>query len=197
MRPQDPDEAEVLQDEKIQAFKVHIVQADGKLGEPVILQDALEGRKKDEKGRCLERLRQVRKPDAKIIWPICKYYNIKEEREKELAQKKASRLNRTAKTQSKQIELSWTIGDNDLGHRMEAMKGFLTKGKRVEVVVGSARKRGWRKKRLENAQMAQSLVLKIKSAALEAGGNQDGQEKGSLDERIELCFEPPKQSNNS
>ena len=181
----------VLENEAIKAFKVNVVQQDGKLGEPMMLSYALANRKKDSSGKYMELLRQVQQPDADVTFPICRYYNIQEERAKELARKKRAREIKGSK-QSKRIELNWTIGDNDLGHRMEKLREFLREGKKVEVLVGGSRKRGWQKKKADSLQTALDLVSKIKAAALEVDGTREGWEmRGNIGQQVELCFEAP------
>ena len=192
-------DSDVPENEAIRSFKVHIVQSDGKLGEPELLFDALARRKKDEKGRYLEVLRQVQGTNAKLYFPVCRSFDIREEQLRDLAQKKADKLEkRTLKTPSKRLEYNWTIGDNDLGHRLGKLKELLEKGRKVEVVIGGSRKRGWRMKRTDDLQVAQQLVSKTKSAALDVDGAKEAYEmRGEMGQQLEMCFEGPRRRNDS
>ena len=183
------DKPEDERDENIKAFRVHIAQPDNTIGEPIPLVDALNARLRDEKGRFTQYLRVVREPDARIVYPLCRYYDKQLERDKELARKKSAK---STKTEQKQLEINWTVGDNDLGHRMGRLKEFLGKGWRVEVIIGSTRKRGWGGKRTDNQALAESLVAKIRNAALEVEGSKQRTEmKGKLGEEVSLSFEGP------
>ena len=180
------------QDEAIQAYRVLVVQSDGTLGEPISLQDALNARKVDEGGRRLDLLRQVSPPDQTRIYPICRYVNIKENREKSVSLKKTARAH---KTHNKQLALNWTIGENDLEHRIRRLGGFLEKGNQVEVVLGSMQRRGWMRKRPDDLEKAQALVKKIRDAALSVKGAKEKQKmQGILGQDQEVCliFEGPK-----
>lgn len=73
------------------------------------------------------------------------------EKRKLKAAKEAKKLSaRTSEMGMKTVELNWAIDKNDLGHRIEKMRGFLAEGRRVEVVLAS-KKRG-RKASLEECQ---------------------------------------------
>lgn len=94
-------------------------------------------------------------PGNRSFIPVCKIVDKKEsydaEKRKLKAAKEAKKLSaRTSETGMKTVELNWAIDKNDLGHRIEKMRGFLAEGRRVEVVLAS-KKRG-RKASLEECQ---------------------------------------------
>lgn len=185
-------QVEQPQDEAIQAYRVQVVRSDGTLGEPISLQDALKARNVDEGGRRVDLLRQVSPPDQSRIYPICKYVNIKEDRERSVSMKKTARAH---KTHTKQLALNWTIGVNDLEHRIRRLEGFLEKGNQVEVVLGSMQRRGWMRKRPDDLETARALVKKIRDAALSVEGAKEKQKmQGILGQDQEICliFEGPK-----
>lgn len=87
--------------------------------------------------------------------PVCKIVGKKEtydaEKRKSRAAKEAKKVAaKTSEMGMKTVELNWAIDRNDLGHRLEKMKGFLMEGRRVEVVLAS-KKRG-RKASLEECE---------------------------------------------
>ena len=187
---QDTQRSTDVRDEKIRSYKVIIAKESGGLGDEVLLRDALEARKVDERGKPVQYLRQVRPPDAQIPYPVCKYYDKKLERDKQSARKKATKA---SKIESKQLEINWTVGDNDLSHRMGRLKEFLEKGARVEVIIGSSRKKGWMKKRTDDTNIASQLVDRIRAAMAEVQGAKERAEMtGKLGEEIRLSFEGPK-----
>ncbi|KAF2161020.1 hypothetical protein M409DRAFT_70091 [Zasmidium cellare ATCC 36951] len=94
-------------------------------------------------------------PGNRNFMPVCKIVDKKEsydaEKRKAKAAKTAKKLSaRSSEMGMKTVELNWAIDANDLGHRVEKMKGFLTEGRRVEVVLAS-KKRG-RKASLEECE---------------------------------------------
>ncbi|KAG8530413.1 uncharacterized protein KY384_004915 [Bacidia gigantensis] len=179
-------EGRLPQDELIRAYMVRVVQ-DGKLGEPVLLQEALEFRKKDQDNNFLETLRQVQPAGDVNMYPICRYIDKQEEREKETARKKAMKA---SKLETKQLHVNWTIDRNDLDHRLRQMTEFLKKGCKVEVVIGAPRKKGWQSKRTDNSDLANSLVAKIRAAALDVAGVQEKVAmKGTPGKQVEMYFD--------
>lgn len=192
---EDAGKNDVPRDENIRASRVYVIQADNKRGEPIRLEDALDARSRDERGRLTQYLRQVREPDDQIPYPLCRYYDKQYERDKDLAKKKAAKA---SKTEQKQLEINWTVSDNDLSHRMARLKEFLEKGWKVDVVIGSTRKRGWSAKRTDNLGLAGNLVAKVREAALQVAGSREKAEmKGKLGEEASLSFEGPKKKESA
>ncbi len=114
-------------------------------------------------------------------FPICKVYDKQVMREKEEAKRKAAKA---SKMEEKQLELSWTIGHHDLGHRLGKLKEFLLKGCRVDIVVGSRRHKGWNRKRDITNEDAEKLLARIRSEVREVEG---AKERLAMDGR--LCEE--------
>lgn len=94
-------------------------------------------------------------PENRDFIPVCKIVSKKEsydaEKRKVKAAKEAKKVAaRTSEMGMKTVELNWAIDKNDLGHRLDKMRGFLEEGRRVEVVLAS-KKRG-RKASLEECE---------------------------------------------
>lgn len=94
-------------------------------------------------------------PDNRSFIPVCKIVSKQESYENEKRKKEAAKEARkvaakTGEDGMKTVELNWAIDRNDLGHRLEKVRGFLREGRRVEVVLAS-KKRG-RKASLEECQ---------------------------------------------
>lgn len=152
-------------DEEIKAFKVHVVHPETqRLSGPHILTDVLDERQKDEKCRPTQYLQQVAPADHEAdpprYHPIVKLFDKKLEREREAERRKAGK---EKKQQTKQLEVSWTIGDSDLGHRLGRLKEFLEKGWKVELLFGVKRK-GWNQKRDPTSEEIVKVLEKIREA---------------------------------
>ena len=174
-------------DQEIRAYRVVLVE-DGKLSQPVSLLDALNAREKDERGRPTQYLQEVApaNQNEERPYPICKMFEKKHEREMETAKQK---VKKETKKQEKQLEINWTIDDNDLGHRLGKMKDFLGKGYKVEIMFGVKRK-GWRQRRQASEEDTKALVGKIKSTMEALDGAREWKPmSGKLGGQAVLYFE--------
>ena len=178
-------------DEEIRAWRAHVRLPNGKLSEPKSLQDILDERVKDEKGKYLQFVQELATADPRDGRPysIVGYFDKKEMKEKELAAKKKAR---EGSTKEKSLELSWSIGENDLQHRIGKLREFLQKGSRVEVVFGSTRIRGWGMKRKITEDEGNELLEKIRRAALDVNGTKVYHElSGKLLGQARISFQGP------
>lgn len=176
-------------DEEIDAFKVCMVRPeDGRLTEPQFLSEVLEARSRDEKGRPTQFVQEVSPRSEERPYPVCKMYDKKAAREAEEAKRRASKATKM-KWQSKQLEVSWAVSDNDLGHRLARVKEFLEKGWRVEIVFGSKRKSGWGERKEVILEEAEKVLEKIRKAVGEVKGAQERQMQGMVGKEAILSFE--------
>ena len=76
--------------------------------------------------------------------PVVRIMSSREARDKDKSREKSSRHNPSSA--SKQIELTWMIGPNDLDNMMNQLKGFLEDGKRVEIGIGRNKRKGQAKR---------------------------------------------------
>jgi len=176
-----PPRGTILRDDNIQAWKVLIVNADGKLSEPKLLRNVLDDLPKDDKGRPTHFVQQVAFPDETRPEPLCKIFDKKDYQKREMERKKAMKAAKATKGETKQLELNWSIGGNDLDHRLGRLKEFLAKGWKVEVIFGSKRKSGWKDRRLPTTQEAEELLGTIRGAVSEVEGSK---ERGVLEGKI-------------
>lgn len=175
-------------DEGINAVKVHMVDPqDERLAAPRLLSEVLEARERDEKGRPTQFVQEVSPPSGERAYPVCKMFDKKAAREAEEARRKAGRATK-AKWQEKRLEVSWTVSDNDLAHRMARLREFLDKGWRVEVVFGSKRK-GWNERREAGPEEANKVLEKIRKAVGQVEGAQEKQMQGRVGKEAVLLFE--------
>ena len=156
-------------DEEIKAFKVYLVQPeDNRLAGPVPTFEVLQSRQRDEKGRFTQFLQEVGPMNVEEgrYHPICKMFDKKAARELELARKKASK---EKKIQTKQLEINWSVSDNDLSHRLGRLKEFLEKGWKVEILFGTKRK-GWMGRREASQEEIRKVLDRIRRAVGEVDG---------------------------
>ena len=175
-------------DEEINAYKVYMVgSGEDRLPEPRVLSQVLNARERDEKGHPTQFVQEVAPASEERPWPICKLYDKKAAREAEEAKRRASKTSKV-KEQSKQLEVRWTVSDNDLGHRMVRLKEFLEKGWKVEIVFGSKRK-GWTKRRQADPEEARKVLEKIRKAVGEVEGAHERRMQGEVGKEAILSFE--------
>ena len=176
-------------DKEIDAFKVYMVRPeDDRLTEPRFLTEVLDARERDEKGRPTQFVQQVSPRSEERPYPVCKMYDKKAAREAEEAKRKASKASKM-KLQSKQLEVSWAVSDNDLGHRLARLKEFLEKGWRVEIIFGSKRKSGWMERKEASLEEANNVLEKIRKVVGEVKGAQERQMQGVVGKEAILSFE--------
>ncbi|KAL6721801.1 hypothetical protein ACLMJK_000906 [Lecanora helva] len=176
-------------DEEIKAFKVQMVRPeDNRLTEPVLLYDVLQSRQRDDKGRFTQTLQEVAPINVESgrYYPICRMFDKKQQRESELAKRKA---NKEKKQQQKQLELNWTVSDNDLSHRMGRLKEFLEKGCKVEVLFGRKRK-GWMGRREPSEEEINKVLERIRGTVAEVDGAKEWRGmQGEAGKEAMLSFE--------
>ena len=160
---------------------------DERLAPPQFLSEVLAARARDDRGRPTQFVQEVSPPSPERPYPVCRLFDKKAAREAEEARRKAGRAGRT-KWQAKQLEVSWTVSDNDLAHRMARLREFLEKGWRVEVVFGSKRK-GWMGRREPSAEEAGAVLEKIRKVVGEVEGAQEKQMQGQVGKEAVLLFE--------
>ena len=176
-------------DEEINAYRIYLVNPEtGKLSEPISLLNVLDSRLKDEKGRPTQFLQEVApaSPEQDRPYPVCKMIDKKYMREVESAKQKAKK---EIKRQTKQLEISWTVSDNDLSHRLVRLKEFLEKGWQVELVFGAKRK-GWMGRRKATPEDIERVLERIKSAVGEIEGAKEWKPmQGMVGEQAILSYE--------
>lgn len=163
--------------------------SDSRLTEPSLLSDILSSRERDEKGHYTQFVQEVSPSSEDRPYPVCRMFDKKAAREAEEARRKAARTMKRTKGQSKQLDLRWTVSDNDLKHRMVLLRGFLEKGWKVEIVFGSQRKSGWAKRREASLEEANGVLEKIRKAVGEIEGAQEREMQGEVGKGAVLLFE--------
>ncbi|KAJ5627898.1 hypothetical protein N7490_010126 [Penicillium lividum] len=161
-----------IKDEEIRARTVQLVNSQGDLEEPELLDDVLASFDRNKFF-----LVQV-SPGAFKKPPVCKILNKLEYRNSEKAKEKAAKA---AKQSFKQIELNWAIDAHDLEHRLKQLTTFLEKGRKVEIVL--TRKKHKRPPTVDEIKYVMQNVL---DTTREAGGTQVKAMEGEPGKRVML-----------
>ncbi|KAL9598828.1 MAG: hypothetical protein Q9219_004247 [cf. Caloplaca sp. 3 TL-2023] len=160
-----------------QRSEVQVVNADGSLQPPATLRDALASMDRSSNfliqvGRRIHPWyangpeSEEGKEDTRPRIPVCKVISKTQFR---LSQAAKSKPRKDAVATSKEVEMRWTMAPNDLNHRLERLKEFLSQGRRVEVTFGKKRK-GWKNKKEVTEETAENILKEIRDKALEVEG---------------------------
>ncbi|MCJ1372019.1 hypothetical protein MMC20_003240 [Loxospora ochrophaea] len=150
-------------DEQISSYNIRLVDLDGTLQDPEPLEDVL-----SRMNRKSFFLVQVNNPDDRTEIPVCKIIDKYTVRQSEQAKAKPPK---TPEARKKQLEFSWTIDQNDLGHRLRRMRTFLEEGRRVEVEL----KRKKKTQQVGRKEM-EALVSKIREGVASVEGVEEHKE---------------------
>ncbi|KAG6245661.1 hypothetical protein E4U24_004262 [Claviceps purpurea] len=100
------------------------------------------------------------KDRPKPQYALCKIFSKAEELERQKQLREKKKAESAKKIKSKELELTWSISEHDLGTKMRQMGRFLAKGYKVEVLV--ARKKGGRQASMEEAEkLVKSLQAEV------------------------------------
>lgn len=113
---------------------------------------------------------------------LCQIVNKYEEFLKDKERKERKKAN--VKPKSKDIELTWSIGEHDLQTKLKRMMEFLGKGMKVSVVLG--KKKG--SKPVEDAVM-RDVLKRVKVAVQEMDAREAKPPEGELGATMRLYFE--------
>ncbi|KAJ5166888.1 uncharacterized protein N7482_005669 [Penicillium canariense] len=148
----------LIKDEAIGTRLVQLVDEEQNLMPPKRLAEVL-----DSFDRSKFFLLQVSPADAERP-PVCKILNKMEAKQHEKAKAKSAK---SAKVQTKQIELNWAIDAHDLSHRLKQLTNFLEKGRKVEVIM-----RRKKAKRSPTVDEIKQVIQSVLDTTREAGGTQ-------------------------
>ncbi|KOS40754.1 hypothetical protein ACN38_g8382 [Penicillium nordicum] len=158
--------------EAIRASFVQVVNDEGDLDPPTRLEDVLESFDHTEFF-----LLRVQEGDHENL-PVCKIYNKKEVRAREKAKAKSAR---ESKVVFKQMELNWAIDAHDLSHRLKQLSTFLEKGRRVEILLTTKRR-----KRNPTVDEIKQVMQSVLDTIREAGGTQTKAMEGEPGKQLKI-----------
>ncbi|KPM40766.1 hypothetical protein AK830_g5770 [Neonectria ditissima] len=124
------------------------------------------------------------KDNVPVQYAVCKVVNKKEEYERQREAKERRRLSKATEAKSKELELNWAIGDHDLQTKMRQLSTFLSKGMRVEVILG--KKKNSRK---VDDNEAGEVLAKVKKGVEDAGAREYKTMNGHVNRTLRLYLE--------
>lgn len=80
------------------------------------------------------------KDNVPAQYAVCKIVNKREEFERQREVRERRRVAKLTSPKTKELEIGWGISDHDLQTKMKQLEGFLSKGMKVEVVLGQKKK---------------------------------------------------------
>ncbi|KAM3519652.1 hypothetical protein NHJ13051_007355 [Beauveria bassiana] len=113
---------------------------------------------------------------------LCEIVNKKEAFQKEQERKQLKKENARPKT--KEMELTWAISEHDLQTKLRQLAGFLNKGMKVQLVLGT--KRGGRK---VDEETAKALMNRIRDEVQALGAREVTAANGDLGRTMRMNFE--------
>lgn len=170
---------DVNRDSAIQARYVRIPTPDGGLSPAEPLRSALSRVRQG-----IEHLVQISRVDDNGT-AICRIMTVSEllrqRRDRERAQKEQKK---SSKSVSKQIELNWAIGPNDLEHKLTQLKGFIEDGKKVEVILASKKRQ-----RQATLEEGRAVLRKVREKLAEADATEtQGMQGGEVGKHTVLTI---------
>ncbi|MCJ1248955.1 hypothetical protein MMC30_006176 [Trapelia coarctata] len=133
-------------------------------------------------------LQQVSPPNsAQIPIPVCKIIGKVEAKTKE---KERAKQQRASLTGTKRLEIAWGIARHDLEHKLAKMAEICAEGKRVEVLLGGARRKGWQKKKVGGEEELEGIVRTVRERIRGMEGGREWKEmEGELGDVLTLFVE--------
>ncbi|KAF4969708.1 hypothetical protein FZEAL_10182 [Fusarium zealandicum] len=125
------------------------------------------------------------KDNKPMQFAVCKVVNKKEEYERQREVRARQRVSKQTSTKTKELELSWAIGENDLQTKVRQLSGFLAKGMKVEVILGYKKRT---KKRVDEAAAA-DVLAKVRKGVEEVGAREYKPEDGQVGKTLRLFLE--------
>ncbi|EMR88180.1 putative translation initiation factor protein [Botrytis cinerea BcDW1] len=159
-------EQRLPRDNEITAPYLRLKNAEGKLDPPARTAQIL--RSMDLKTHMLE----VIAFSDEGLAPIARIVNKRELFQK----KKEAKKSKNPGTVTKTIEMNWAIEKNDLGHRLEKMRGFLERGNKVEVILA-----GKKKGRKASVEEAEAVIVRIREFV---AGVEGAKERVKMDGKV-------------
>ncbi|KAI0398309.1 hypothetical protein F5Y17DRAFT_149481 [Xylariaceae sp. FL0594] len=123
---------------------------------------------------------------ATIPAAICRIVDRKAKAEK---QQQEEEEEAAGAPQTKCLEISWSIADNDLARKLQRLAQFLNKGFRVEVQLARKKGQGKKKTPAASADECAALVNRIRAAAFRADTvevEEESLEEGEGEEEVEV-----------
>lgn len=125
------------------------------------------------------------KENKPVQYAVCKVVNKKDEYERLREKRERARVSKQTTAKSKELELSWGIGEHDLSTKLRQLGQFLGKGMKVEVILGYKKKS---QKRVDEAAAA-DVLAKLKKGIEEQGAREYKPQSGDVGRTLRLYVE--------
>lgn len=149
-------------DKEIIEWRVRVVDQNNKISEPRNTQDILDSLNPKEYSLCVVQAATRDSP------PVCKIMSKKDMFDAQ-KKKKREKAKKNPARKTKKLELNWALDENDLGIKLRAMKSFLGKGFKVEVMC-AGRKKKQKTARVASEEECGVLLNRIREAIAECEG---------------------------
>ncbi|KAI4196535.1 MAG: hypothetical protein LQ348_002281 [Seirophora lacunosa] len=129
--------------------------------------------------------------DSRPRVPVCKIVSKASFRQ---AKAEKSRPRKDFAATVKEVEINWSISQNDLNHRLKRLREFLEQGRRVEVALGKRKKKGWMRRKDVTDEQADGILKQIRLAVEEVDGAREWKEmEGQVKSTLVMHFEAKKE----
>ncbi|CEI42024.1 hypothetical protein FVEN_g11788 [Fusarium venenatum] len=119
-------------------------------------------------------------------YALCKIVNKREEYERQRELQQRRRVSKQTSTKNKEIEMSWAIDDNDLKIKTRQLISFLSKGWKVELILGF-KKKGQKKRTSEDT--AEETYGKVQQLVKELGSKEHKPSEGEVGRTMRFYLE--------
>ncbi|PNY26513.1 Translation initiation factor IF-3 [Tolypocladium capitatum] len=124
------------------------------------------------------------RPSAQLA--VCRIVNKRDEyaRQQELKEKRKAGGGDGGKPKTKELELTWAIGEHDLATKMRQLGGFLAKGMKVELMLG--RKKGGKQ---VSGEEAADVARRVREEVAALGGREGKPASGQVGGTMRMFLE--------
>ncbi|CAF3641331.1 hypothetical protein SNK03_010467 [Fusarium graminearum] len=126
------------------------------------------------------------KNNKPVQYALCKIVNKREEYERQRELQQRRRVSKQTSSKMKEIEMSWAIDENDLKIKTKQLIGFLSKGWKVEVIMGF-KKKG--QKRRTSEDTAEEAYVKVQNLVKELGTKEYKPREGEVGRTMRFYLE--------
>jgi translation initiation factor IF-3 len=126
------------------------------------------------------------KNNKPVQYALCKIVNKREEYERQRELQQRRRVSKQTSSKTKEIEMSWAISDNDLKIKAKQLIGFLSKGWKVEVILGF-KKKGQKKRTSDDT--AEEAYVKVQKLVKELGSKEYKPREGDVGRTMRFYLE--------
>ncbi|KAL6922786.1 hypothetical protein FSST1_000060 [Fusarium sambucinum] len=119
-------------------------------------------------------------------YALCKIVNKREEYERQRELQQRRRVSKQTSIKQKEIEMSWAIDDNDFKIKTRQLISFLSKGWKVELILGF-KKKGQKKRTSEDT--AEETYGKVQQLIKELGSKEHKESEGEVGRTMRFYLE--------